>query len=103
MIDLDSLPTRYDCASAHCRRILIGHSPNGEYVDSERGTFYFHKKIGGHGQGVVTRLWEGGTEPDVLEVISADCCSLDDAFGIVDEHLEEMAVLFAEARAEFGF
>jgi hypothetical protein len=101
MIDLDSLPTRYDAATPTCKRILIGHSPNGVYVDSEQGAFYFHKKIGGHGQGVVTRLWEGGPEP-VLEVISTDCCSHADAFAIVDEHLEEMAVLLEDARAEFG-
>jgi len=103
MIDLDSLPTRYEAASAHCRQVLIGHCPNGKYVDSEHGAFYFHQRRGGHGQGVVTRLWEDGRDGAVLTVISADCCSHADAFAIVDEHLEEMAVLLTQARAEFGF
>jgi len=103
MIDLDSLPTRYDAASGACRRALVGHCPNGKYVDSDHGAFYFHKKIGGHGQGVVTRLWEDGADGAVMTVISADCCSHADAFRVVDEHFEEMAVLLAQARAEFGF
>ena len=48
------------------------------------------------------RTWkiEGKSEKDV---ITRDCMGLDHAECLVDDHLEEMAYLLADARAEFGF
>ena len=43
---------------------------------------------------------EGKSEKDV---ITRDCMGLDHAECLVDDHLEEMAYLLADARAEFGF
>jgi hypothetical protein len=84
------LASRFDLAYPHTKRDLVGHDP-----DDDRGAFYFHEKIGGHGQGVVTRLWDLGEGDHVLDTISTDCRGLDDAFAVVDEHLEEMACLVA--------
>ena len=90
------LASRFDLAYPHTKRDLAGHDPNGTLVDDDRGAFYFHKKIGGHGQGVVTRLWSLANDEYVLDTISTDCRSIDDAFAVVDEHLEEMACLTAD-------
>ena len=64
------LASRFDLAYPHTKRDLAGHDPNGTLVDDDRGAFYFHKKIGGHGQGVVTRLWSLANDEHVLDTIS---------------------------------
>ena len=93
--------SRYDLAYPHTKRDLAGHDLNGTLVDDDRGAFYFHKKIGGHGQGVVTRLWDLGEGEHVLDTISTDCRGLDDAFAVVDEHLEELASMCVDFLADF--
>jgi hypothetical protein len=93
MPDLDSIPSRFDLAYSWTQRDLAGHDPNGTLIDDPRGAFYFHEKVGGHGQGVVTRLWNLANDEHVLDTISTDCRSIDDAFAVVDEHCEEMACL----------
>ena len=74
----------------------------GVRIYRDEGDFHFHRRRDGHGDGCVVRTWKikGKTEKDV---ITFDCTGLDHAECIVDDHLEEMAVLFADARAEFGF
>ena len=74
----------------------------GVRIPRDEGVFLFHRRRDGHGDGCVVRTWkiEGKSEKDV---ITFDCTGIDHAECIVDDHLEEMAVLFADARAEFGF
>ena len=74
----------------------------GVRILREEGIFYFHRRRDGRGDGCVVRTWkiEGKSEKDV---ITFDCMGLDHAECIVDDHLEEMAVLLNDARAEFGF
>ena len=74
----------------------------GVRIYRDEGDFHFHRRRDGHGDGCVVRTWKikGKTEKDV---ITFDCTGIDHAECIVDDHLEEMAVLFADARAEFGF
>ena len=74
---------------------------NGTLVDDKRGAFYFHEKVDGHGQGVVTRLWDLGEGEHDLDVISSDCRSHADAFAVVDEHLEELASMCVDFLADF--
>jgi hypothetical protein len=94
--NMHALASRHDLANPRTKRILVGHRPNGVLVDSEIGAFYFHEKVGGHGHGVVTRLWNMDSGEHVLDAISDDCRGLDDAFAVVDDHLEEMAALLAD-------
>ena len=74
----------------------------GVRIYRDEGDFHFHRRRAGHGDGCVVRTWKikGKTEKDV---ITFDCTGIDHAECIVDDHLEEMAVLLADARAEFGF
>jgi len=74
----------------------------GVRIQSDEGVFHFHRRRDGHGDGCVVRTWkiEGKSEKDV---ITRDCMGLDDAFAVVCDHLEEMAYLLSEARAEFGY
>ena len=74
----------------------------GVRIYRDEGDFHFHRRRDGHGDGCVVRTWKikGKTEKDV---ITFDCTGIDHAECIVDDHLEEMAVLLADARAEFGF
>ena len=74
----------------------------GVRIPRTEGVFHFHRRRDGHGDGCVVRTWKikGKTEKDV---ITFDCTGIDHAECIVDDHLEEMAVLLADARAEFGF
>ena len=74
----------------------------GVRIYRDEGDFHFHRRRDGHGDGCVVRTWKikGKTEKDV---ITFDCTGIDHAACIVDDHLEEMAVLLADARAEFGF
>ena len=67
----------------------------GVRIPRDEGVFHFHR-------GCVVRTWkiEGKSEKDV---ITFDCMGLDHAECLVDDHLEEMAVLLNDARAEFGF
>jgi hypothetical protein len=97
----DSIPSRHDLANPRTKRVLVGHSPNGTLIDDERGAFYFHEKVDGHGQGVVTRLWDLGEGEHDLDVISSDCRSHADAFAVVDEHLEELASMCVDFLADF--
>ena len=98
---MHALASRHDLANPRTKRILVGHRPNGVLVDSEIGAFYFHEKVGGHGQGVVTRLWDLGEGEHDLDAISSDCRSYADAFAVVDQHLEELACLCADFLADF--
>ena len=74
----------------------------GVRIYRDEGDFHFHRRRDGHGDGCVVRTWKikGKTEKDV---ITFDCTGIDHAECIVDDHLEEMAVLLNDARAEFGF
>ena len=74
----------------------------GVRIYRDEGDFHFHRRRDGHGDGCVVRTWKikGKTEKDV---ITFDCTGIAHAECIVDDHLEEMAVLLADARAEFGF
>ena len=74
----------------------------GVRIPRTEGVFHCHRRRDGHGDGCVVRTWKikGKTEKDV---ITFDCTGIDHAECIVDDHLEEMAVLLADARAEFGF
>ena len=74
----------------------------GVRIYRDEGDFHFHRRRDGHGDGCVVRTWKikGKTEKDV---ITFDCTGIDHAECIVDDHLEEMAVLLDDARAEFGF
>ena len=74
----------------------------GVRIPRDEGVFHFHRRREGHGDGCVVRTWtiEGKSEKDV---ITFDCMGLDDAFAVVCDHLEEMAVLLNDASAEFGF
>lgn len=93
---MHALASRHDLANPRTKRILAGHLPNGVLVDSEIGAFYFHEKVGGHGHGVVTRLWNMDSGEHVLDAICTDCRGLDDAFAVVDQHLYEMDMLLAD-------
>jgi hypothetical protein len=94
--NMHALASRHDLANPRTKRILVGHRPNGVLVDSEIGAFYFHEKVGGHGHGVVTRLWNMDNGEHVLDAICTDCRGLDDAFAVVDQHLYEMDMLLAD-------
>ena len=74
----------------------------GVRIPRDEGVFHFHRRREGHGDGCVVRTWkiEGKSEKDV---ITFDCMGLDHAECLVDDHLEEMAVLLDDARSEFGF
>lgn len=74
----------------------------GVRIPRTEGVFHFHRRREGHGDGCVVRTWKisGKSEKDV---ITRDCMGLDHAECLVDDHLEEMAVLLDDARAEFGF
>jgi len=74
----------------------------GVRIPRDRGVFHFHLRRGGHGDGCVVQTYkiEGKSEKDV---ITRDCLSIAHAECIVDDHLEEMAVLFKQAREDFGF
>ena len=74
----------------------------GVRIPRTEGVFHFHRRREGHGDGCVVRTWkiEGKSEKDV---ITLDCMGIDHAECLVDDHLEEMAVLLDDARAEFGF
>ena len=74
----------------------------GVRIPRTEGVFHFHRRREGHGDGCVVRTWkiEGKSEKDV---ITFDCMGLDHAECIVDDTVEEQAILLAQARAEFGF
>ena len=74
----------------------------GVRIPRDEGVFHFHRRRDGHGDGCVVRTWkiEGKSQKDV---ITRDCMGLDHAECLVDDHLEEMAVIFGQAREEFGF
>ena len=93
---MHALASRHDLANPRTKQILVGHRPNGVLVDSEIGAFYFHEKVGGHGHGVVTRLWNMDNGEHVLDAICTDCRGLDDAFAVVDQHLYEMDMLLGD-------
>ena len=74
----------------------------GVRIPRTEGVFHFHRRREGHGDGCVVRTWkiDGKSEKDV---ITFDCMGLDHAECIVDDTVEEQAILLAQARAEFGF
>lgn len=74
----------------------------GVRIPRTEGVFHFHRRREGHGDGCVVQTYkiEGKSEKDV---ITFDCMGLDHAECIVDDTVEEQAILLAQARAEFGF
>ncbi len=74
----------------------------GVRIPRDEGVFHFHRRRDGHGDGCVVQTYkiEGKSEKDV---ITFDCMGLDHAECIVDDTVEEQAILLAQARAEFGF
>tara|TARA_B100001093_G_scaffold87173_2_gene79028 strand:+ start:765 stop:1019 length:255 start_codon:yes stop_codon:yes gene_type:complete len=74
----------------------------GVRIPRTEGVFHFHRRRDGHGDGCVVQTYkiEGKSEKDV---ITFDCMGVDHAECIVDDTIEEQAILLAQARTEFGF
>jgi len=73
----------------------------GVAISRDRGVFHFHRRREGNGDGCVVQTYKIGGKSE-KDVITLDCMGLDHAECIVDDHLEEMAVIFTQAREEFG-
>ena len=83
-------------------KIPAEYVSRGVRIPRDEGVFHFHRRRDGHGDGCVVQTYkiEGKSEKDV---ITFDCMGIDHAECIVDDTIEEHAILLAQARAEFGF